>query len=80
MIFVSDQAVVVKVYGDHGDILSCVVLGMTSGCEDIDDSPTPEETYAYQMRLRHRVGDMVTYQILNLRLRNGVPIADLLTT
>lgn len=45
--------------GNHGDIISCVVVGMASECERVDDSSTAEDTYAYQMRLRYRVGDKV---------------------
>lgn len=63
MIPASDQvqgdAAGAEVSGDHGNIFSCVVLGMTSECEGVDDSPTAEDTYAYKMRLPYRVDDKV---------------------
>ena len=45
-----------EVSGDHGEILSCVVLATTSECKGVDDSPSLNDTYRYRARLRHKLG------------------------
>lgn len=69
-----------EISGDRGEILRCVVLAMTSVCEGVDDSPAAEDTHAYQMRYSIEQVKRYQSQITGLRLRNGVPIAELLTT
>lgn len=74
------NAAVSGVSGDHGELLSCAVLGTTSECEGVDDCPISNGAHRYRARLRHKVGREVADSVFGSAPEKWVPIAVPLTT